>query len=239
MAADSVQDALATFDFLNDRNSTVPRPETQVIAENEVKQPDLELMTIQEPTDSRVQQRFHFGLSDFHCVAVLGRGHFGKVLLAEYKNTGEMFAIKALKKGDIVAREEVDSLMCEKRIFETVNCVRHPFLVNLFACFQTKDHVVHWDKDELQQQAEKVRSTEATANITGLKGSTLYFIAVKAYNSAGTGPPSAPVNVTTKKPPPSQPPGKIQCNLTNSKIFLNWEHVKAMENESEVIGYKA
>lgn len=31
--------------------------------------------------------------------------------------------------------------MCEKRIFETVNSVRHPFLVNLFACFQTKDHV--------------------------------------------------------------------------------------------------
>ncbi|KTF76882.1 hypothetical protein cypCar_00039349, partial [Cyprinus carpio] len=64
-----------------------------------------------------------------------------QVLLAEYKTTGEMFAIKALKKGDIVARDEVDSLMCEKRIFETVNSVRHPFLVNLFACFQTKEHV--------------------------------------------------------------------------------------------------
>uniref|UniRef100_A0A8C5TTA3 Serine/threonine-protein kinase N2 n=1 Tax=Malurus cyaneus samueli TaxID=2593467 RepID=A0A8C5TTA3_9PASS len=82
-----------------------------------------------------------FSLKDFRCCAVLGRGHFGKVLLAEYKNTNEMFAIKALKKGDIVARDEVDSLMCEKRIFETVNSVRHPFLVNLFACFQTKDHV--------------------------------------------------------------------------------------------------
>uniref|UniRef100_A0A672LJ03 protein kinase C n=1 Tax=Sinocyclocheilus grahami TaxID=75366 RepID=A0A672LJ03_SINGR len=80
-------------------------------------------------------------LTDFKCVAVLGRGHFGKVLLTEYKTTGEMFAIKALKKGDIVARDEVDSLMCEKRIFETVNSVRHPFLVNLFACFQTKEHV--------------------------------------------------------------------------------------------------
>lgn len=31
-----------------------------------------------------------------------------QVLLAEYKTTGEMFAIKALKKGDIVARDEVD-----------------------------------------------------------------------------------------------------------------------------------
>uniref|UniRef100_A0A8C7HL24 protein kinase C n=1 Tax=Oncorhynchus kisutch TaxID=8019 RepID=A0A8C7HL24_ONCKI len=90
---------------------------------------------------SREEEQFRFSLRDFKCVAVLGRGHFGKVLLAEYKSTGEMFAIKALKKGDIVARDEVDSLMCEKRIFEAVNSVRHPFLVNLFACFQTQEHV--------------------------------------------------------------------------------------------------
>uniref|UniRef100_A0A6Q2Z453 protein kinase C n=1 Tax=Esox lucius TaxID=8010 RepID=A0A6Q2Z453_ESOLU len=88
-----------------------------------------------------LSQQFQFSIQDFKCVAVLGRGHFGKVLLAEYRSTGEMFAIKALKKGDIVARDEVDSLMCEKRIFETVNSVRHPFLVNLFACFQTQEHV--------------------------------------------------------------------------------------------------
>uniref|UniRef100_A0AAQ4NT05 protein kinase C n=1 Tax=Gasterosteus aculeatus aculeatus TaxID=481459 RepID=A0AAQ4NT05_GASAC len=93
------------------------------------------------PTPCREEDPFHFSLKDFKCVAVLGRGHFGKVLLAEYKSTGEMFAIKALKKGDIVARDEVDSLMCEKRIFEAVNSVRHPFLVNLFACFQTQEHV--------------------------------------------------------------------------------------------------
>ncbi len=37
---------------------------------------------------------------------------------------------------------------------------------------------------------------------------------------------------------PSQPPANIEWNLTNSKIFLNWEHVKTMENESEVTGYK-
>uniref|UniRef100_A0A3P9MR98 Protein kinase C n=1 Tax=Oryzias latipes TaxID=8090 RepID=A0A3P9MR98_ORYLA len=80
-------------------------------------------------------------LQDFKLLAVLGRGHFGKVLLSEYKKTGGLFAIKALKKGDIVARDEVESLMCEKRIFETVNGSHHPFLVNLFACFQTPEHV--------------------------------------------------------------------------------------------------
>lgn len=80
-------------------------------------------------------------MDQFRSISVLGRGHFGKVLLAEYKATKELFAIKALKKGDIISRDEVESLMSEKRIFEAANSVRHPFLVNLFACFQTKDHV--------------------------------------------------------------------------------------------------
>ncbi|NXI45627.1 PKN2 kinase, partial [Galbula dea] len=79
-------------------------------------------------------------LEDFHCIAVLGRGHFGKVLLAQYKATGKLYAIKALKKKDIIRRDEIDSLNCEKRIFEVVNSSGHPFLVNMFACFQTPHH---------------------------------------------------------------------------------------------------
>lgn len=77
-------------------------------------------------------------LENFRLLSVLGRGHFGKVILSQYRNTGEYFAIKALKKGDIIARDEVESLLSEKRIFEIANTTRHPFLVNLFACFQTE-----------------------------------------------------------------------------------------------------
>jgi len=61
-----------------------------------------------------------------------------QVILSQYRNTGEYFAIKALKKGDIIARDEVESLLAEKRIFEVANAQRHPFLVNLFSCFQTE-----------------------------------------------------------------------------------------------------
>lgn len=61
-----------------------------------------------------------------------------QVILAQYRNTSEYFAIKALKKGDIIARDEVESLLAEKRIFEVANSTRHPFLVNLFSCFQTE-----------------------------------------------------------------------------------------------------
>ncbi|XP_029684895.1 serine/threonine-protein kinase N2-like isoform X2 [Takifugu rubripes] len=80
-------------------------------------------------------------MDDYKYISVLGRGHFGKVLLAEFKKTGKLYAIKALKKKDIVTRDEVDSLMSEKRIFEMINASRHPFLVNLHGCFQTGDHV--------------------------------------------------------------------------------------------------
>lgn len=37
---------------------------------------------------------------------------------------------------------------------------------------------------------------------------------------------------------PSQPPAKVMWNTSDSKIILNWERVKALENESEVTGYK-
>uniref|UniRef100_A0A8C4UWN4 protein kinase C n=1 Tax=Falco tinnunculus TaxID=100819 RepID=A0A8C4UWN4_FALTI len=63
-----------------------------------------------------------------------------QVLLAQYKATGKLYAIKALKKKDIIRRDEIDSLNCEKRIFEVVNSSDHPFLVNMFACFQTPHH---------------------------------------------------------------------------------------------------
>ncbi|XP_076867862.1 serine/threonine-protein kinase N2 isoform X2 [Brachyhypopomus gauderio] len=88
-----------------------------------------------------IKRKEDLHMDDFRCISVLGRGHFGKVLLAEYKHSGKLYAIKALKKGDVVTRDEVDSLMCEKRIFETINASSHPFLVNLHGCFQTCDHV--------------------------------------------------------------------------------------------------
>ena len=61
-----------------------------------------------------------------------------QVILTQYRNTSEYYAIKALKKADIISRDEVESLLAEKRIFEVANSVRHPFLVNLFSCFQTE-----------------------------------------------------------------------------------------------------
>lgn len=89
----------------------------------------------------RQSQSMGMNIESFRLLSVLGRGHFGKVILSQYRNTGEYFAIKALKKGDIIARDEIESLLSEKRIFEVANTMRHPFLVNLFSCFQTEVNI--------------------------------------------------------------------------------------------------
>ncbi|KAF7660009.1 hypothetical protein LDENG_00290220 [Lucifuga dentata] len=94
-----------------------------------------------EGSEDQLVSTLKMKMEDFRYISVLGRGHFGKVLLAEFRKTGKLYAIKALKKRDIVTRDEVDSLMSEKRIFEMINASRHPFLVNLHGCFQTSDHV--------------------------------------------------------------------------------------------------
>uniref|UniRef100_A0A8C1MMI0 Contactin 3a, tandem duplicate 1 n=1 Tax=Cyprinus carpio TaxID=7962 RepID=A0A8C1MMI0_CYPCA len=105
-----------------------------------------------------------------------------------------------------------------------------------------------WSTSRTRIMGYEVRTTQlnvmrtvgnrTSAVIRGLDPSSTYHIKLKAYNSAGVGPDSVVVNVTTKRPPPSQSPDKVTWNTTDSKLILKWDHVKSLENESEVMGYK-
>jgi classical protein kinase C len=81
------------------------------------------------------------GLDHFNFLAVLGKGNFGKVMLAETKRSRRLFAIKVLKKEFIIENDEVESIKSEKRVLLIANRERHPFLINLHACFQTETRV--------------------------------------------------------------------------------------------------
>lgn len=73
-------------------------------------------------------------LADFIPKLVLGKGAFGTVLLVEKKNTKELFAMKSIKKDDVIRKDQLEHTKTEKMVLEHIN---HPFLVNLAYAFQT------------------------------------------------------------------------------------------------------
>eukprot|EP01137_Pigoraptor_chileana_P006815 Opistho-2@51572 len=77
------------------------------------------------------------GVNDFALIKVIGKGSFGKVLVAKHKESGTVYAIKVLSKKAIKQRNEVRHIMAERNVLK--QNVKHPFLVGLHYSFQTSE----------------------------------------------------------------------------------------------------
>lgn len=75
-------------------------------------------------------------LESFKMVKVVGKGSFGKVFLVREKQTNEMYALKVLKKDNIIKRNQVEHTKTERSV---LGYVKHPFIVGLNMAFQSEE----------------------------------------------------------------------------------------------------
>ena len=66
-------------------------------------------------------------LTDYELTTTLGTGSFGRVMLCKNKKSGDYFAMKRLKKADIIKLRQVDHVISENTILADID---HPFLVS-------------------------------------------------------------------------------------------------------------
>ncbi|RNF16472.1 protein kinase A catalytic subunit isoform 1, partial [Trypanosoma conorhini] len=77
-------------------------------------------------------------LSDLELGDTLGTGSFGRVRIAKLKGTNDYYAVKCLKKREILKMKQVQHLSQEKQILMELS---HPFIVNMLCSFQDERRV--------------------------------------------------------------------------------------------------
>ena len=79
-------------------------------------------------------------LGDFELLKVIGRGTYGKVMQVRRRDTGEVYAMKVLKKENIFARNDPKDLqhtIAERNVLALINTSEHPFILGLKFAFHT------------------------------------------------------------------------------------------------------
>lgn len=78
-------------------------------------------------------------IKDFEVIKPISRGAFGSVYLAKKKITGEYFAIKVLRKSDMVAKNQVTNVKAERAIMMWQG--ESDFVAKLYWTFSSKDYL--------------------------------------------------------------------------------------------------
>ena len=87
---------------------------------------------VSQPSVPRVTKG-KYTLGDFEILRTLGTGSFGRVHLVQSKHNQRFYAIKVLKKAQVVKMKQVEHTNDERRMLSDV---KHPFLITLWGTFQ-------------------------------------------------------------------------------------------------------
>ncbi|KAL7155261.1 hypothetical protein ABFS83_03G063100 [Erythranthe nasuta] len=89
-------------------------------------------------TPSHPAHKERTSIDDFDIIKPISRGAYGKVFLARKRATGDLFAIKVLKKLDMLRKNDIDRILAERNI---LIAVRNPFVVRFFYSFTSTDNL--------------------------------------------------------------------------------------------------
>jgi len=74
-------------------------------------------------------------MDHFRILSVIGKGFYGKVMLVQKIDNGELYAIKSIRKARLLESGMSDSIVAERNIMMKM---QHPFIVTLHFAFQTE-----------------------------------------------------------------------------------------------------
>jgi hypothetical protein len=80
-------------------------------------------------------------ISDFELKRVLGRGNFGKVVLAKNRESGDLVALKILKKERIVNTNDIFYIELERKVLSKISSLDNRFVMRLLYAFQDSFNV--------------------------------------------------------------------------------------------------
>ncbi|KAK9068147.1 hypothetical protein SSX86_012258 [Deinandra increscens subsp. villosa] len=83
-------------------------------------------------------QRHKMGADDFEPLTMIGKGAFGEVRICREKTTGNVYAMKKLKKSEMLRRGQVEHVKAERNLLAEVdsNCI-----VKLYCSFQDEEYL--------------------------------------------------------------------------------------------------
>ena len=123
-AGQSYQPQMATNTAVGAANGDLER------MQKEAQQPQ------QQPQQQITQTRTTKGkytLADFEILRTLGTGSFGRVHLVQSRHNQRFYAVKVLKKQQVVKMKQVEHTNDERKMLQEV---KHPFLITLWGTFQ-------------------------------------------------------------------------------------------------------
>ncbi|KAJ3040456.1 Serine/threonine-protein kinase [Rhizophlyctis rosea] len=79
-------------------------------------------------------RRVRMGVDDFQTVKVIGKGAFGEVRLVQKQDTGKIYAMKTLRKADMMKKDQLAHVKAERDVL--AESVHTPWVVQLYYSFQ-------------------------------------------------------------------------------------------------------